>query len=225
MVMVAAEHQHSFARRGLPAVECRTVERDEGAVVVRPDRKIFHAQVGQVIRQAPCDAVHVVLHGCFDRQPQFPESGHGLEERLVIILARQLGHVEEHGRHLDLPCLDVPDEFVHLCLGTYAQPFAYGPRGFACPAELRVVRVVGRQVAVFHGIVDIAQVLGEYFGLRFGIADVRVRVLHQVDGVFVRRGDFHRRRQGFPAVGMHFEIHRAAFVPFGNVDLDGVYAA
>ena len=165
--MVAAEHQHSFARRGLPAVECRTVERDEGAVVVRPDRKIFHAQVGQVIRQAPCDAVHVVLHGCFDRQPQFPESGHVLEERLVIVLARQLGHVEEHGRHLDLPCLDVPDEFVHLCLGTYAQPFAYGPRSFACPAELRVVRVAGRQVAVFHGIVDIAQVLGEYFGLRF----------------------------------------------------------
>ncbi len=109
--------------------------------------------------------------------------------------------------------------------GTYAQPFAYGPRGSACPAELRVVRVVGRQVAVFHGIVDIAQVLGEYFGLRFGIADVRVRVLHQVDGVFVRRAISTAADRAFLRLGCTSKSTVRPSYPSGNVDLDGVYAA
>ena len=175
----------------------------------------------QVVGQTPGHAVHVVLHGRLDRNTQFVEAGDRRQEGLVGILARELRHVEEHGRHFDLAVLHEAQEALDLLGGTDAQPLAHGPRGLARPAELRVVGIVGRRLAVLDGVVDIAQVLGEDLGLRLRIADVGVGVLHEIDRPALGRKDL-RLDRTVAVRRLEREAHPAAVIPLGNADLHAV---
>ena len=222
-VVVGAERQQALARGGFPAVERRTVEGNQRPVSVRAHGQVLHAQVGQVVGQAPRHAVHVVLHGRLDRDAQFVEPGDRLEEGLVGVLAREFRHVEEHRGHLDLSVLHVVQELVDLLLRTDAQPFAHGPRGLARPAELRVVGVILRCLAVLQGVVDVAQVLGQDLRLGFRVADVGVGVLYEVDRPALRGKDL--RVEGLPvAVRLQGEGHLPAVVSLGNAHLQAVQA-
>ena len=91
-----------------------------------------------------------------------------------------LGHVDEQAGDFDAPFADALLEPGDLGGGADAEVLAHGPGGFAGPAEAGVIRQAVGQVAVIEGVINVAQVLGEYLRLGPGVADVGVGVLGQI---------------------------------------------
>ena len=181
VVMVAAVGYERRSRRRLPAKNRRQTERDHRTGGIGTDGKILHPQAGKQVRQAPGHAIDVVLHCSLNRNTKFLETPQRLQVGPVIPFSGKLGHIEIHRGYFDTALPNIVQEALHLLFGAYPEPFIHRPRCLAGPAETGIIRIRSRGIAIIQGIVDVTQMLGQYFGLWFGISYIRVHVLHEID--------------------------------------------
>ena len=181
VVMVAAVGYERRSRRRLPAKNRRQTERNHRTGGIGTDGKILHPQAGKQVRQTPGHAIDIVLHCSLDRYAKLLEPLQRLQVPSVIALPRKFGHIEKHCGNLYTALPYIFQKAFYLLLGTYPEPFIHRPRCLAGPAETGIVGIRRRGVAIIQGIVYIAEMLAEYFGLRFCVAYIRMHVLHQID--------------------------------------------
>ena len=180
-IVVAAVGQHAFAGRGFPPEAGGLVEGQERAGLVDAHVEVANAHAVEVIRQAPAGAVDIVLHGRAHRDAEFfSDRAHGTDQGGEGILRGHFGHVQEQAANLDAPFADALPEPGDLGGGADAEVLAHGPGSLAGPAEAGVIRQAVGQVAVIEGVINVAQMFGEYLRLGPGVANVGVGVLGQI---------------------------------------------
>lgn len=99
--------------------------------------------------------------------------------------------VEGHRGEFD-PALAHPlDELLHLFRRTGVGPLLEGPQGLDAPAEPGLGCPVVGGLGELQARVEEREVFGEHPALRVGVADVQVRMVHEVDGPLALRGERH----------------------------------
>jgi len=170
---------------------------------------VADAECAEIVNQAPGEAVDIVLHGRVDRQAHFLELPQRLERVEQGVLVGKLRPVQELGGYLDAPLPDAADQPLDLSRRAAFEIFAHSPGGLAGPAETGVVGQIVGLIAKIEGIIDVAEVLSENFGLGPGITDVGMAVLDQKERPWPHR-PVHKLLCEGSAVDLHG--HRAALL-------------
>ncbi len=164
-VMFGAVGQHSVSRRRLPPEKRRFIETNQGAVPVRSHVQVFYTQIVVKIVHAPCNAVHIVLHGHFRLKFIFFKKFQRLQRCCKHLFFGQFIKIEIHRCNFDPsflnPFFQSPDLFGRATF----QKFIHCPGCFASPAEFCGIRIIVGGIAVIQCIVDVSQVFGQDFGL------------------------------------------------------------
>ena len=141
---------------------------------------ILHARIGKKLAEAPANTVHVVLHRQLRPHTQVAELLQGSQRSSQGLLVGQLIEVEVHGRQFNTSLLHPLLQALDLCRRAAFQILADRPGRLTGPAKLSRLRIIVRQVAIVQRIVDVAQLLLQDLHLRAGIADVGMRMLHEI---------------------------------------------
>lgn len=165
----------------------------------RPSGPIVrHGQVLDACRAERVDETHdgtghIGLHGRGEGDAVLLAHVVGQAQQFVqLVGGTGLGvEVERHRGEFD-PALAHPlDELLHLFRRACVRPLLEGPQGLDAPAELGLGRPVVGGLGELQARVEEREVFGEHPALRVGVADVQVRVVHQVDGPLALRGERH----------------------------------
>ena len=193
VIMLRPIGQHLLPGRRLPPKHRRLVETNQRPMAMRAHVDIFHARVGEILAEAPTDAVHVVLHRHLGTHPLLAELLNGIERGRQSLLVRQLIEIQVHRRQFDASFLHSLLQPLDLLRRTALQVLAHRPSDLARPAELREIGIIVCRVAIIQRVIDIPQVLRQDFHLRTGITNVRMRMLHHIHLPMANRLDRHRR--------------------------------
>ncbi len=193
---VGHPHQQRVAAGSLPPEQPRQIlatgemrHRPAGPVV--PDGQVLDAELRERVDLADGRARDVGLHRRGEADPVPVADVLGDPEHLEqLVGGAGLGvQVVGHRGELDAPLPHPLDELRDPRRGPRLLPLPERQQRLDRPAELRLLREVVGRAGQIEARVEEGQVLGQHRALRVGVADVQVRVVHQVHRPPALRGE------------------------------------
>ena len=181
-VMPAVQRGQAPPRRRLPVKQPRRHPVGNSPVRVRGDDQPLDPGPDQHVGPEPAQPVHVALPGRAQAQAEFrPQRPHPVERPLRQRRRNQRRPVDRHPRDPDQPLGMQPQEPVDLRSGRMAEPVERDLRHLAGPAKARLLGQMRMRLADLDRAVDDAAVQPVQRDRIVGIAEIRMRVVHEVE--------------------------------------------